>query len=109
MSQQLAPGRARLGGVTRRGAPAFGLRPTVRFAIAVVPHRRLCGVRRLVVSAPWRSELREAIGPVMAWVIPTLARLRPGASLIGFLVFTLILTPLPGLRACTRRAAVAGR
>jgi poly-beta-1,6-N-acetyl-D-glucosamine synthase len=41
------------------------------------------------VSTPWRSDLREAIGPVMAWVIPTLLAYVPGV-LIGFLVATLL-------------------
>jgi biofilm PGA synthesis N-glycosyltransferase PgaC len=40
-------------------------------------------------SAPWRSELREAIGPVMAWVIPTTLAYIP-TVLVGFMVFTLI-------------------
>jgi biofilm PGA synthesis N-glycosyltransferase PgaC len=40
-------------------------------------------------SAPWRSELREAIGPVMAWAIPTTLAYVP-AVLVGFMVFTLI-------------------
>jgi biofilm PGA synthesis N-glycosyltransferase PgaC len=88
MSQQLAPGRARLGGVTRRRRPAFGVRPTVRFAFAV------CLTAAYVAfgvwfSAPWRSDLREAIGPVMAWVIPTLLAYVPGI-VIGFLMFTLL-------------------
>jgi len=40
-------------------------------------------------SSPWRAELRDAIGPVMAWVIPTFLAYVP-AVLIGFMVFTLI-------------------
>ena len=40
-------------------------------------------------SAPWRGELREAIGPVMAWAIPVTLAYIP-ALLIGFMVFTLI-------------------
>jgi poly-beta-1,6-N-acetyl-D-glucosamine synthase len=39
-------------------------------------------------STPWRSELREALGPVMAWVIPLTLAYIP-AVLIGFMVFTL--------------------
>ena len=88
MSQQLAPGRARLGGVTRRRRPAFGLRPTVRFAIAIGLTAAYVGFG-VWFSAPWRSDLREAIGPVMAWVIPTLLAYVPGV-VIGFLMFTLL-------------------
>ncbi len=40
-------------------------------------------------SSPWRAELRDAIGPVMAWVIPIFLAYVP-AVLIGFMVFTLI-------------------
>ena len=40
-------------------------------------------------SAPWRSELREAIGPVMAWVIPTTLAYVP-SILVGFMVCTLV-------------------
>jgi biofilm PGA synthesis N-glycosyltransferase PgaC len=41
------------------------------------------------LSAPWRSDLREAIGPVMAWVIPVLLAYIPGV-VIGFMIFTLL-------------------
>jgi biofilm PGA synthesis N-glycosyltransferase PgaC len=40
-------------------------------------------------SSPWRTELRDAIGPAMAWVIPAFLAYIP-AVLIGFMVFTLI-------------------
>jgi hypothetical protein len=40
-------------------------------------------------SSPWRAELRDAIGPVMAWAIPVFLAYVP-AVLIGFMVFTLI-------------------
>jgi biofilm PGA synthesis N-glycosyltransferase PgaC len=40
-------------------------------------------------SSPWRAELRDAIGPVMAWVIPIFLAYVP-AVLVGFMVFTLI-------------------
>ena len=40
-------------------------------------------------SSPWRAELCDAIGPVMAWVIPAFLAYVP-AVLIGFMVFTLI-------------------
>jgi poly-beta-1,6-N-acetyl-D-glucosamine synthase len=88
MAQQLVRDRVRLGGLTRRRRPTFGVRPTVRFAIAV------CLTAAYVAfgvwfSAPWRSDLREAIGPVMAWVIPILLAYVPGL-VIGFLMFTLL-------------------
>jgi poly-beta-1,6-N-acetyl-D-glucosamine synthase len=41
------------------------------------------------VSTPWRSDLRQAIGPVMAWVIPISLAYVPGV-LIGFLASTLL-------------------
>ena len=40
-------------------------------------------------SSPWRAELRDAIGPLMSWVIPVFLAYVP-AVLIGFMVFTLI-------------------
>ncbi len=43
----------------------------------------------LWASSPWRAELRDAIGPVMAWVIPVFLAYVP-AALVGFMVFTLI-------------------
>ena len=46
------------------------------------------------VSGPWRDELEQAIGPVMAWVIPVMLAYIPGV-VIGFLIFTLLITPLP--------------
>ena len=53
-------------------------------------HRRLDRVR-IWASGPWRSELEEAIGPVMAWVIPVMLAYIP-AIVIGFLCFTLMFT-----------------
>jgi biofilm PGA synthesis N-glycosyltransferase PgaC len=88
MAQAIAPEHARLGGLTRRPRPSAGVRPTVRFVVAVaftVAYVAF-GVH---FSAPWRSELREAIGPIMAWVIPILLAHVPGV-LIGFLTFTLL-------------------
>ena len=38
------------------------------------------------VSDPWRHELEDAIGPVMAWVIPTFLGYIPGL-VIGFMRF----------------------
>ena len=88
MSQRLAPERARLGGLTRRRRPGGGGRPTVRFVIAsgLTVAYVAFGV---YVSTPWRADLREAIGPVMAWVIPICLAYVPGV-LVGFLVFTLL-------------------
>lgn len=40
-------------------------------------------------SSPWRAELRDAIGPLMSWVIPIFLAYVP-AVLIDFMVFTLI-------------------
>ena len=83
MSQELARPRARLGGITRRRRPGVGGRPTIRFAVAfglTIAYVRI-GVR---LSAPWRSDLREAIGPVMAWVIPIMLAYIPRV-VIGFL------------------------
>ena len=88
MSQPLAPERVRLGGLTRRPRPVGGGRPTVRFVIAVALTVAYVAFS-VWVSTPWRSELREAIGPVMAWVIPILLAYVPGV-LIGFLAFTLL-------------------
>ena len=88
MSQELARRRVRLGGMTRRRRPAAGGRPTIRFAIALgltVAYVAFC----VYVSSPWRSDLREAIGPVMAWVIPITLAYIPGV-VIGFLAFTLL-------------------
>ena len=62
MAEQLAPDRVRLGGLTRRERPFGGGRPTVRFAIVVVL-TALWVAFCVVVSAPWRSDLRDAIGP----------------------------------------------
>jgi biofilm PGA synthesis N-glycosyltransferase PgaC len=77
-----------LGGRTRRRRPRAGLRPTVRFAIAAGLTFAYVAFG-IYVSAPWRSDLRAAIGPVMAWVIPALLAYIPGV-LIGFLAFTLV-------------------
>ena len=82
--------RGHLGGLTRREAPASGLRPTVRFAIASA--LTLAWVAFSVwVSDPWRDELEAAIGPVMAWVIPIFLAYIPGL-VIGFMIFTLLIT-----------------
>ena len=84
------PPPERLGGRTRREAPALGLRPTVRFAIAFA--LTLAWVAFSVwVSEPWRGELEAAIGPVMGWVIPIFLAYIPGL-VIGFMIFTLLIT-----------------
>ena len=41
-------------------------------------------------SGPWRDQLEDAIGPVMAWVIPLFLAYIPGL-VIGFMVSTLLL------------------
>ena len=77
-----------LGGLIWRPRPRVGIRPTLRFVVAFA--LTLAWVAFSIhVSQPWRAELASAIGPVMAWVIPTLLAYIPGV-LIGFLAFTLI-------------------
>jgi poly-beta-1,6-N-acetyl-D-glucosamine synthase len=88
MSRQLAPERVRFGGLARRRPPPAGWRPSVRFAV-VAPLTAAWVAFSVWVSAPWRSELQDAIGPVMAWVIPTCLAYIPGV-VIGFLIFTLL-------------------
>ncbi len=79
-----------LGGFTPRAHPAFGMRPALRFALAVTLTVAYL-VFAVSVSHVWRGELEAAIGPVMAWVIPILMAYIP-ALVIGFMCFTLILT-----------------
>jgi poly-beta-1,6-N-acetyl-D-glucosamine synthase len=82
--------RRRLGGFTARTPPVFGMRPAVRFTLAVsltLAYEAFA----LQVSHVWRDELEAAIGPVMAWVIPIFMAYIP-AVVIGFMCFTLILT-----------------
>lgn len=76
---------------SRRQARAWsheGTSATLRFAVAF-------GLTAAYVAfavwaaSPWRAELRDAIGPVMAWVIPTFLAYVP-AVLVGFMVFTLL-------------------
>ena len=77
-----------LGGLVWRPRPRVGIRPTVHFGIAFA--LTLAWVAFSVyVSQSWREELESAIGPVMAWVIPTTLAYIPGL-LIGLLAFTLI-------------------
>jgi poly-beta-1,6-N-acetyl-D-glucosamine synthase len=66
------------------------MRPTLRFTLAAtltLAHLAFS----LWFSQPWRAELEDAVGPVMAWVIPILLAYIPGV-VIGFLCATLILT-----------------
>ena len=74
--------RQRLGGLTARSRPAFGIRPSLRFTLAAAA--TVAWVAFSVwFSQPWRGELEDAIGPVMGWVIPTMLAYIPGV-LIGF-------------------------
>jgi poly-beta-1,6-N-acetyl-D-glucosamine synthase len=82
---QLAP---ELGGLTRRPRPGGGGRPTIRFVLVAALTIAWVGFS-IQISAPWRRELEEALGPVMGWVIPTLLAYLPGL-VIGFMVFTLL-------------------
>jgi hypothetical protein len=82
--------RGPVGVLARREAPASGLRPTVRFTIALA--LTLAWVAFSVwVSEPWRGELEAAIGPVMGWVTPLFLAYIP-ALVIGFMIFTLLIT-----------------
>ena len=87
-----------------------GMRPIVRFALAVV--LTACWVGFAVqASGPWREELDQAIGPVMAWVIPLFLAYIPGL-VIGFMASTLIVTPYHRLGSARRRGrgrTVSGR
>ena len=83
--------RLRLGGLTKRARPAYGPRPTWLFIVAfslTIAYVALA----VYLSEPWRSELDAAIGPIAAWLIPTLLAYIP-ALIIGFLAFTLVLSP----------------
>ncbi|MGN6870560.1 MAG: glycosyltransferase family 2 protein [Solirubrobacteraceae bacterium] len=89
--------REQLGGFTPRARPVFGMRPALRFALAVTLTFAYLGAC-ISISHVWRGELEDAIGPVMAWVIPIFMAYIP-CIVVGFLCFTLILTryrPPPG-------------
>jgi biofilm PGA synthesis N-glycosyltransferase PgaC len=75
---------------SRRRAPSAGLRPTVRFTIALSLTAAWVAFS-VWASGPWRGELETAIGPVMAWVIPFFLAYIPGL-VIGFMIFTLLIT-----------------
>jgi poly-beta-1,6-N-acetyl-D-glucosamine synthase len=65
-----------------------GASATLRFAVSLALTAAYVAFA-IWASSPWRAELRDAIGPVMAWVIPVFLAYVP-AVLIGFMVFTLI-------------------
>ena len=92
---------AKLGGLTKRARPAYGPRPTWLFIVAFSLTIAYV-VLAVYLSDPWRSELEAAIGPIAAWLIPTLLAYVP-ALIIGLLAFTLILSPyrFPVLRPPT--------
>jgi biofilm PGA synthesis N-glycosyltransferase PgaC len=102
------PERRRLGGLTARERPAFGMRPTLRFTLAVtitVAYVVFC----VWFSQPWRSDLEQAIGPIASWLIPLMLAYIP-SIVIGFMAATLLLTryrrpsvdtPEPGWPAIT--------
>lgn len=80
-----------LGGLVRRGRPAAGLRPTVLFGLAFALTAAWVGFA-VWVSDPWRHELVDAVGPVLAWLIPIVLAYIPGV-VIGFMIFTLLVNP----------------
>ena len=88
-TDRAVPPRVR-GWFTSRPHPQFGLRPTVRFVIAFVLTAGWV-VFAVWASGPWRGDLEDALGPVMAWVIPTLLAYIP-SLVIGLMAFTLIIT-----------------
>jgi biofilm PGA synthesis N-glycosyltransferase PgaC len=69
-------------------AGSSGRATTLRFAVAFALTAAYVAFA-VWASSPWRAELRDAIGPVMSWVIPIFLAYVP-AALIGFMVFTLI-------------------
>jgi biofilm PGA synthesis N-glycosyltransferase PgaC len=89
--ERMLVSRRPVGGFTRRRHPHAGLRPTVRFAFASLLTTAWVGFS-VWVSTPWRHELAEALGPVLAWVIPILLAYIPGL-VIGFMLFTLVVSP----------------
>ena len=90
MPQRSATPAPPVGWFAARPKPGAGLRPTVRFAIAFALTAAWVGFS-VWVSEPWRNELSDAIGPVMAWVIPVFLAYIPGL-VIGFMAATLIIT-----------------
>jgi biofilm PGA synthesis N-glycosyltransferase PgaC len=82
---------AQRGGFTRREHPGTGMRPTVRFSLALILTAAWVGFA-VWASDPWRDDLDEAIGPIASWVIPILLAYIPGL-VIGFMAFTLLVSP----------------
>jgi biofilm PGA synthesis N-glycosyltransferase PgaC len=87
MSQAVSAGQAPSHPEARIGSDK-GASTTLRFAVSVGLTATYVAFA-LWASSPWRAELREAVGPVMAWVIPVFLAYVP-AVLIGFMVSTLI-------------------
>ena len=81
--------REQLGAFTLRPAPR-GLRPVLRFALAATLTGAWVGFS-VWVSAPWRDQLEQALGPVQGWVIPIVLAYVPGV-VIWFMMFTLVIT-----------------
>jgi biofilm PGA synthesis N-glycosyltransferase PgaC len=80
-----------LGGFVRRDHPGTGMRPTVRFVLALLVTVAWVGFA-VWASGPWRHDLEQAIGPIAAWVIPLLLAYVPGL-VIGFMAATLVVSP----------------
>ncbi len=70
-----------------RPKPEVGLRPTVKFLIAFTL-TLLYVAAAIVITEGWRQDLREAMGLVAAWMIPTVLAYIPG-FFVGFLLFSL--------------------
>ena len=87
--------------------PQAGLRPTVQFAIAAALTAGWVGFA-VWASGAVAGQLEAAIGPVMAWVIPILLAYIPGL-VIGFMIFTLLVNPLPRDASCLSQRALACR
>lgn len=87
------------GGLTRRRRPAAGMRPTVVFALAGLLTAAWVAFA-VWASGPWRAQLEDALGPVLAWIVPVLLAYVPGL-VIGFMVFTLLVSPYRELSLST--------
>jgi biofilm PGA synthesis N-glycosyltransferase PgaC len=73
-----------------RPRPRAGIRPALRFALASLLTTGWVAFS-VWASGPWREDLTDAIGPVMAWVIPSFLGYIPGL-VVGFMAFTLVFT-----------------
>ena len=80
-----------LGGFARRDHPGKGMRPTVRFVLAMIITIAWVGFA-VWASDPWRDDLDQAIGPIASWLIPLLLAYIPGL-VIGFMAATLVVSP----------------